>query len=302
MLACRQAGVSLDDQAAERSTTTCAAAEADPARGRRRRRGAVQPRWSRPRLPADCCDPGSISYIYYADRLNQLPLGLIGIGLGTVLLPTISRPARPKRDAEAMDTQNRGLELALFLTLPATIALVICGGADHPRAVPARPVRLRSTALRLQLGARRFLARAAVLRPREGADPRLLRAARHQDAGALRDYVDRREPCRQSHPDPDPGRSATAMSGRRSRPRSPRRVNVWMLYHTLKKRGHFESRRAASAPSSAPGHRRAADGRGAVLRRAAGRSLSHRLAPSTRARAWSRSSARRRGLCASPAS
>jgi putative peptidoglycan lipid II flippase len=34
---------------------------------------------------------GSISYIYYADRLNQLPLGMIGIGLGTILLPTISR-------------------------------------------------------------------------------------------------------------------------------------------------------------------------------------------------------------------
>ncbi len=45
---------------------------------------------------------GSISYIYYADRLNQLPLGMIGIGLGTILLPTISRllgagQVRPRR-------------------------------------------------------------------------------------------------------------------------------------------------------------------------------------------------------------
>lgn len=72
-------------------------------------------------------DPGSISYIYYADRLNQLPLGLIGIGLGTVLLPTISRLLNSDRHAEAMETQNRGIELALFLILPATIAFIIAG-------------------------------------------------------------------------------------------------------------------------------------------------------------------------------
>jgi putative peptidoglycan lipid II flippase len=69
-------------------------------------------------------DPGSISYIYYADRLNQLPLGLIGIGLGTILLPTVSRMLRHGQEAEAMDTQNRGIELALFLTLPATAAFI----------------------------------------------------------------------------------------------------------------------------------------------------------------------------------
>jgi putative peptidoglycan lipid II flippase len=67
---------------------------------------------------------GSISYIYYADRLNQLPLGMIGIGLGTVLLPTVSRLLGSGREAEAMDTQNRGMELALFLTLPATAAFI----------------------------------------------------------------------------------------------------------------------------------------------------------------------------------
>ena len=67
---------------------------------------------------------GSITYIYYADRLNQLPLGLIGIGLGTILLPTISRMLSKGQDAEAMETQNRGIELALFLTLPATVAFL----------------------------------------------------------------------------------------------------------------------------------------------------------------------------------
>jgi putative peptidoglycan lipid II flippase len=70
-------------------------------------------------------DEGSISYIYYADRLNQLPLGLIGIGLGTILLPTVSRLLSTGKYDEAMDTQNRGIELALFLTLPATVAFMV---------------------------------------------------------------------------------------------------------------------------------------------------------------------------------
>lgn len=70
---------------------------------------------------------GSVTYIYMADRLNQLPLGLIGIGLGTVLLPTISRQLGAGEETAAMETQNRGLELALLLTLPASVALIVCG-------------------------------------------------------------------------------------------------------------------------------------------------------------------------------
>jgi len=78
-------------------------------------------------LAASLLSHGSVTYIYMADRLNQLPLGLIGIGLGTVLLPTISRQLGAREDAAAMATQNRGMELALLLTLPAAVALVICG-------------------------------------------------------------------------------------------------------------------------------------------------------------------------------
>ncbi len=78
-------------------------------------------------LAAALLPHGSVTYIYMADRLNQLPLGLIGIGLGTVLLPTISRQLGAGQDAQAMETQNRGMELALLLTLPATMALVLCG-------------------------------------------------------------------------------------------------------------------------------------------------------------------------------
>ncbi|WP_420381363.1 murein biosynthesis integral membrane protein MurJ [Novosphingobium sp.] len=78
-------------------------------------------------LAASLLPHGSVTYIYMADRLNQLPLGLIGIGLGTVLLPTISRQLGKGEDLAALDTQNRGMELALLLTLPATAALVVCG-------------------------------------------------------------------------------------------------------------------------------------------------------------------------------
>jgi putative peptidoglycan lipid II flippase len=78
-------------------------------------------------LAASLLSHGSVTYIYMADRLNQLPLGLIGIGLGTVLLPLISRQLGAGEDQQAMETQNRGMELALLLTLPATIALVLCG-------------------------------------------------------------------------------------------------------------------------------------------------------------------------------
>ena len=78
-------------------------------------------------LAASLLAHGSVTYIYMADRLNQLPLGLIGIGLGTVLLPLISQHLGAGDTKAAMHTQNRGMELALLLTLPATVALVIAG-------------------------------------------------------------------------------------------------------------------------------------------------------------------------------
>ena len=65
------------------------------------------------------------SWLYYSDRLYQLPLGLIGIALGIALLPSLSRSLRGGRDQEALNTQNRGLEFALLLTLPASIALFV---------------------------------------------------------------------------------------------------------------------------------------------------------------------------------
>jgi putative peptidoglycan lipid II flippase len=68
---------------------------------------------------------GSVSYLYYADRLNQLPLGVVGIAVATAILPPLSRQLRSADEAAAIATQNRGLELALLLTLPAATALAI---------------------------------------------------------------------------------------------------------------------------------------------------------------------------------
>lgn len=68
---------------------------------------------------------GSISYLYYADRLNQLPLGVVGIAIGTAILPALSRQVRLGDPAGAAATQNRGLELALLLTAPAAIGLAV---------------------------------------------------------------------------------------------------------------------------------------------------------------------------------
>jgi putative peptidoglycan lipid II flippase len=68
---------------------------------------------------------GAASYLYFADRLNQLPLGLIGIGVGTALLPTLSQLLANDDVAAAKATQNRAMELALFFALPATVALML---------------------------------------------------------------------------------------------------------------------------------------------------------------------------------
>lgn len=68
---------------------------------------------------------GAVSYLYYADRLYQLPLGIIGVAVGVVLLPDLSRKLRAGDGAAAHDSQNRSLEFALLFTIPAAVALVI---------------------------------------------------------------------------------------------------------------------------------------------------------------------------------
>ena len=68
---------------------------------------------------------GSISFLFFADRVNQLPLGVIGVAVGTALLPLMSRQLRAADYEGALESQNRAIEFSLFLTLPATVALVV---------------------------------------------------------------------------------------------------------------------------------------------------------------------------------
>ncbi len=68
---------------------------------------------------------GAVSYLYYADRVTQLPLGVVGVAVSTALLPALSRQLAAGDDAAAANSQNRGLECALLLTLPAMAALLV---------------------------------------------------------------------------------------------------------------------------------------------------------------------------------
>ncbi len=66
----------------------------------------------------------AVSWLYYADRIYQLPLGVIGVAIGVVLLPDLTRRLRTEPAENVFHTQNRALEFAMALTLPATVALV----------------------------------------------------------------------------------------------------------------------------------------------------------------------------------
>jgi putative peptidoglycan lipid II flippase len=68
---------------------------------------------------------GSISYLFFADRVNQLPLGVVGVAVGTALLPLLSRQIRAGDEVAAQNSQNRTVEFSVLLTLPAACALFV---------------------------------------------------------------------------------------------------------------------------------------------------------------------------------
>src|SRR5215475_7681748 len=68
---------------------------------------------------------GAVSHLYYADRIYELPLAIVGIAIGVVLLPDVSRHLRAGKHAAVMDSQNRSVEFAMLLTVPAAAALVV---------------------------------------------------------------------------------------------------------------------------------------------------------------------------------
>lgn len=68
---------------------------------------------------------GAVSYLYYADRINQLPLAMIGIAIGIALLPALSRKIKAGENDGAIKLQNMALEVGLILVIPATLALTV---------------------------------------------------------------------------------------------------------------------------------------------------------------------------------
>ncbi|MEP5937998.1 MAG: murein biosynthesis integral membrane protein MurJ [Erythrobacter sp.] len=72
---------------------------------------------------------GSYTHLQMADRWNQLPLGIIGIALGTAILPALSRFLSRDEDSEAARLQSNAIELAMLLTVPCAVALFFTGTA-----------------------------------------------------------------------------------------------------------------------------------------------------------------------------
>jgi len=68
---------------------------------------------------------GAVSFLYYADRVAQLPLGVIGAAVGTALLPLLARQLRTGKPLAAHRSQNRALELSFALALPAAVAMAV---------------------------------------------------------------------------------------------------------------------------------------------------------------------------------
>jgi len=239
MLACRQVGVSLrirkpriDDDMRQLLKLILPAAVGA---------GAVQVNLAiSTALAGGLLDPGSISYIYYADRLNQLPLGLIGIGLGTILLPTISRQLSQDRGEEAMQTQNRGIELALFLTLPATIAFIfasepiIRGLFQHGRFTEVDSIRCSWALSAFSLGLPSYVL-VKVLTPGYYARHDTKTPVRYAIQSVGVNLVGNLILI------PVLGRFGYGHVGPPLATAIASTVNIWMLYRTLRKRGHFEA-------------------------------------------------------------
>lgn len=69
--------------------------------------------------------PGAASILYFADRIVQLPISLIGVSIGTVILPTLSKAIRARDTVKTHNLQNRAIEFSLALTLPCLIMLFL---------------------------------------------------------------------------------------------------------------------------------------------------------------------------------
>ncbi len=78
-------------------------------------------------LLASFLQKGSISWLYYADRLVELPLGVFAIAISTAALPSLSRQAVEKDEKAFVDTINHALRLTFFISIPSMAGLIVLG-------------------------------------------------------------------------------------------------------------------------------------------------------------------------------
>lgn len=108
--------------------------------------------------------PGAVSYLYYADRITELPIGMIGVAVGTVLLPMLSKQIRAGELEAARTSMNRALELVLLFGLAATAALLVIAEPiirvlyQHGAFTPENMIATKNTLLAFTLGLPAFLA------------------------------------------------------------------------------------------------------------------------------------------------
>ena len=69
--------------------------------------------------------PSAVSWLYFANRLIELPLGLVGVAMGAVLVPELTRGVRANDSGAIAHAESRGLELSVALALPATLGLIV---------------------------------------------------------------------------------------------------------------------------------------------------------------------------------
>jgi len=72
--------------------------------------------------------PSAVSWLYFANRLLELPLGIVGVAMGTVLIPEMTRAVQSEDRTAIAHAESRGLELAVGLALPAMLGLILLSG------------------------------------------------------------------------------------------------------------------------------------------------------------------------------
>jgi peptidoglycan biosynthesis protein MviN/MurJ (putative lipid II flippase) len=197
---------------------------------------------------ASFLESGSVSWLYYADRLMEFPAGLLGVALGTILLPSLSRLHADDKADEFSSLLDWGLRLTLMLTLPAALGLALLAVPLDRHPLPPRRLHGQRRAPDPH-GADRLQRRPGRADPRQGAGAGLLRSPGHSHAGEDRaDLAD-------GNPADEP---------RLHRPAAARWAGAVDRPRLVHQRRHALPRPAQARRVSAPA------GLGAVLRQAAG--------------------------------